>query len=132
MTGDDLGQRVQEVMKKAEAVVERPIPAAGASAKGLNRRGFMVALVGVSGTVLVGCGGPGNTGLGLNLASLTVVEDDTTRPTANAGGRAASRGSRRHGSLRPDAGDPPQPARRRRRRRRGQTRRRRRTRDRDA
>jgi hypothetical protein len=127
MTGDDLGQRVQEVMTKAEAAVERPVPASGASAKGLNRRGFMVALVGVSGTVLVGCGGPGNTGLGLNLASLAVVEDDTARPIASAGGRPASRGARRRGSLRPDTGDPPRPARRRR-----QNRRRRRTRDRDA
>jgi hypothetical protein len=52
MTGDDLGQRVQEVMTKAEATVERPVSPSGAGAKGLNRRGFMVALVGASGTML--------------------------------------------------------------------------------
>jgi hypothetical protein len=133
MTGDDLGQRVQEVMTKAEATVERPVSPSGAGAKGLNHRGFMVALVGASGTMLVGCVDLGNTGLGLKLASLAVDEDNTTRPVASAGGRADSRGARRRGSLRLAADrqeDPSRPARRRRRRRR-QNRRRRRTRDRD-
>ena len=35
----------------------------------LSRRGFMVALVGVSGATLVGCVGPNQTGLGLGLVS---------------------------------------------------------------
>jgi hypothetical protein len=35
----------------------------------LSRRGFMVALVGFSGTALVACVGPGQTGLGLGLVS---------------------------------------------------------------
>jgi predicted Zn-dependent protease len=43
-------------------------------AKGMDRRGFMVALVGVSGTVLVGCVGPSDTGLGLDLASPEQVQ----------------------------------------------------------
>jgi hypothetical protein len=134
MTGDDLSQRFQESMTKAEAAVESSVPASGAGAKGLNRRGVMMALVGVSGAMLVGCVDLGNTGLGLKLASLAVDDDKTTRPIASAGGRADSRGARRRGSRQPAADRqeaPSRPARRRRRRRR-RDRRRRRTRDRDA
>jgi predicted Zn-dependent protease len=40
----------------------------------LSRRGFMVALVGFSGTALVACVGPGQTGLGLGLVSAEQVE----------------------------------------------------------
>jgi hypothetical protein len=115
MTGNDLSQCFQESMTKAEATIERPVPPSGA--KGLNRRGFMLALVGASGTMLVGCVDLGNPGLGLKLASLA-VDDNTTRPIASAGGRADSRGARRRGSLRPAADrqeEPSRPARRRRR-----------------
>jgi len=40
----------------------------------LSRRGFMVALVGFSGTALVACVGPGQTGLGLGLVSSEEVQ----------------------------------------------------------
>jgi predicted Zn-dependent protease len=40
----------------------------------LSRRGFMVALVGFSGTALVACVGPGQTGLGLGLVSAEEVQ----------------------------------------------------------
>jgi predicted Zn-dependent protease len=40
----------------------------------MSRRGFMVALVGFSGTALVACVGPGQTGLGLGLVSAEQVE----------------------------------------------------------
>jgi predicted Zn-dependent protease len=40
----------------------------------MSRRGFMVALVGFSGTALVACVGPGQTGLGLGLVSAKQVE----------------------------------------------------------
>ena len=40
----------------------------------LSRRGFMVALVGFSGTALVACVGQGQTGLGLSLVSAEQVE----------------------------------------------------------
>ena len=43
-------------------------------AGGMSRRGFMVALVGFSGTALVACVGPGQTGLGLGLVSAEEVE----------------------------------------------------------
>jgi predicted Zn-dependent protease len=43
-------------------------------AAGMSRRGFMVALVGFSGTALVACVGPGQTGLGLGLVSAEEVE----------------------------------------------------------
>ena len=39
-----------------------------------SRRGFMVALLGVSGATLVGCVGPGDTGLGLGLVSSEQAE----------------------------------------------------------
>src|SRR5688500_6821687 len=40
----------------------------------MSRRGFMVALVGFSGTALVACVGPGQTGLGLSLVSAEEVQ----------------------------------------------------------
>lgn len=44
------------------------------SSTSMSRRGFMVALVGVSGTALVGCVGAGQTGLGLGLVSEEEVQ----------------------------------------------------------
>jgi predicted Zn-dependent protease len=43
-------------------------------ASDMSRRGFMVALAGFSGTALVACVGPGQTGLGLGLVSAEQVE----------------------------------------------------------
>lgn len=64
--------------RDADSLPELHLPAGAACCAGdgpkLGRRGFTFMLVGASGAALVGCVGPGDTGLGLRLVSAEQVD----------------------------------------------------------